>query len=89
MILVLAQHLRTKMADNKDLVLGSIQFSPDWERFLSINQKINDGVALNMYKALKGIVRSKKLMPYKSKDLKAFARCLDALVQYEISYNKN
>jgi len=79
----------TKMSNKKDLVLGSIQFSPDWERFLRINQKINDKVAHNMYKALKAIVRSSKLAPYKNKDIKAFDKCMDALVEYETSYNKN
>lgn len=73
----------------KDLVLGSIQFSPDWERFLSIDRKINDRVANNMYKALKRIVESKKLAPLQCNDQKAFDKCKDALVQYEISYNKN
>ena len=42
-----------------------------------------------MYKALKAIVRSSKLAPYKNKDIKAFDKCMDALVEYETSYNKN
>lgn len=77
------------MAKDTDLVLGSIQFSSDWQKFLSLDKKINDKVAENMYKALKGIVRSSKLQAYKSKDQKAFDKCFDALVQYETSYNKN
>lgn len=74
---------------DKNLVLGNIQFSPDWQRFLSIDKKINDRVAKNMYLALKGLVESKKLAPIQCNDKKAFNKAKDALVQYEISYNKN
>ena len=73
----------------KDLIVGNIQFGPSWEKFFKVDQKINDGVAKNMYKALKGIVESRKLAPLQGNDQKAFDKCKDALVQYEISYNKN
>lgn len=73
----------------KDLVIGNIQFGPQWEKYFSLDKKINDTVAENMYKALKRIVRSKKLKPLQCNDQLAFDKCMDALVQYEISYNKN
>lgn len=73
----------------KDLVVGSIQFSPDWSRYFALDRKINDRIAENMYKALKQIVRSKKLAPLQCNDQKSFDKCFDALTQYEISYNKN
>jgi len=73
----------------KDLIVGNIQFGPSWEKFFEVDRKINSGVAKNMYKALKGIVESSKLAPLQGNDQKAFDKCKDALVQYEISYNKN
>jgi hypothetical protein len=77
------------MGNDKNLVLGSIQFGPEWSKYFALDKKINDRVALDMYKALKAIVRSSKLQSYKCKDQKAFDKCFDALVQYETSYNKN
>ena len=73
----------------KDLIVGNIQFGPSWEKFFKVDQKINTEVAKNMYKALKGIVESRKLAPLQCNDQKAFDKCKDALVQYETSYNKN
>ena len=71
------------MANDKNLVLGSIQFGPEWSRYFALDKKINDRVVLGMYKALKRIVRSSKLQAYQCKDQKAFDKCYDALVQYE------
>ena len=71
------------------MVVGSIQFGPEWSKYFALDKKINDRVALDMYKALKRIVSSSKLEAYKCKDQKAFDKCFDALVQYETSYNKN
>ena len=69
------------MANTKDIVVGSIQFSPGWEKFFDVNQKINDRVALKMYKALKAVANNP--------DRKALKRVHKALEEYEQSYNKN
>jgi len=71
------------------LVVGDIQFGPSWEKYFKLDRVINDTIAKNMYKALKGIVESRKLGPLQCNDQKAFDKCKDALVQYEISYNNN
>lgn len=73
----------------KDLVVGSIQFSEQWKNFLELDRKINDRVALNMYKALKKLVNSKKLASLQANDQKAFDQAYDAIVEYEVSYNLN
>jgi hypothetical protein len=69
--------------------IGNIQLNDAWNRYFALDKKINDRVAQNMYNALKQIVYSKKLKPLQQNDQKSFDKCYDAMVQYEISYNKN
>ena len=85
MILVLTQHLRTKMANNKDMVVGNIQFGSSWDPFLWIDKKINDRVALKMYKALKAAANNLDA----DSDRKALNKVHKAIQEYEQSYNKN
>ena len=89
MILVLTQHLRTNMANNKDMVVGNIQFGSSWDPFLWIDKKINDRVALKMYKALKAVANNPDADFLNIRDRKALKKVHKAIQEYEQSYNKN
>ena len=74
------------MANNKDMVVGNIQFGSSWDPFLWIDKKINDRVALKMYKALKAAARNPDA---DFLDIKVVKKMHKAIAEYEQSYNKN
>lgn len=74
------------MSNKKDMVVGNIQFGPNWEPFFAIDKKINDRVALNMYKALKAAAHNPDA---DFLDIKVVKKMHKAIAEYEASYNKN
>ena len=77
------------MSNKKGIVVGNIQFGPNWEPFFAINNKINDRVALNMYKALKAVASNPDVDFLNIADGKALKKVHKAIQEYEASYNKN
>ena len=71
------------------MVVGNIQFGPNWEPFFAIDKKINDRVALKMYKALKAVASNPDADFLNIRERKALKKVHKAIEEYEQSYNKN